>query len=152
VLLECLRCLARQTRIPEEIIIADASPDAAANREHLLRVWPGLDHLTRLTYLESPPGLTWQRNQILDRCTSDVIVFLDDDALAEPQYIERLMAVYEADTEGRVGGVEGLALEGEAAADAPAPDLEAERPAWMAGHDFDLQGFADAPRARPKPR
>src|SRR4051794_41816632 len=104
ILAECLHCLAGQTRLPQEILIADASPDAGAARERVRRDLPGLADRTRLVHLESPAGLPLQRNQILDQARSDVILFLDDDAFAAPEYVERMMAVYEADPEGRGGG------------------------------------------------
>jgi hypothetical protein len=41
-----------------------------------------------------------------------VVLFLDDDTLVAPEYTDKLLAVYEADTAGRIAGVEGLALDG----------------------------------------
>jgi glycosyltransferase involved in cell wall biosynthesis len=129
ILLECLRCVSQQTRIPDEVIIADASPDADATRERICRELPALPDATRFLHFQAPAGLPQQRNAILDQTQSDVILFLDDDSLASPEYVSRVTAVFEADTEGVVAGVEGVAVEGESgsaapeAAPAPRPSL-----------------------------
>jgi GT2 family glycosyltransferase len=130
ILLECLGCLLQQTRMPDEVVIADASPDADANRARVQQELPRLAAATRFAYLTAAPGLTRQRNLILDSIQSDVILFLDDDTLAGPTYVEKMLAVYEADTAGRVGGVEGAVVEGAAleAADAAAADTPVKRP------------------------
>jgi GT2 family glycosyltransferase len=124
ILLECLRHLLKQARMPEEVVIADASPDAGKTRERILQELPELPRVTRFAHLESPAGLTLQRNHILDHTHSDVILFPDDDTLMSPQYVDRIMAVYEADTDGKVGGVEGAVTEGGPIPGAPAPALE----------------------------
>jgi glycosyltransferase involved in cell wall biosynthesis len=108
-LIECLRHLAASTRQPDEIVIADASPEAERHRQRIER-----EVTLPVTFLQPPVGSAVQRNAILDHIRSDVIIFPDDDTLVSPQFVERIMAVYEADVEGRVGGVDGLPSEGSA--------------------------------------
>lgn len=115
ILRDTLRYLTRQTRLPDEVYIGDSSPNAEEAAAQIKQDIPELSRLPHFQHFLAPRGLTVQRNCILDRTASDVIVFLDDDSLASPEYLANVMAVYEADTAGEVGGVEGLALEGEAA-------------------------------------
>jgi hypothetical protein len=106
--------------MPEEVIVADASPEADQTRERVLREAPSLPTVTRFTYLKTPRGTSVQRNIILDHMQSDVVMFLDDDTLVSPEYTAKLVGVYEADTAGRIAGVEGLALDGREPSATPA--------------------------------
>jgi GT2 family glycosyltransferase len=58
------------------------------------------------------------RNSAVDRVTSDVIAFLDDDAIADPRWLEILLAAYRETGAVAVGG-------------APLPRYETERPSWF---------------------
>lgn len=58
------------------------------------------------------------RNTAVERVRSDVIAFMDDDAWAEPDWIERLLEVYADRQVVAVGG-------------APLPDYATRRPAWF---------------------
>jgi len=64
------------------------------------------------------PGLAETRNAGLAAARSDVVAFLDDDAVAEPGWIERLVAPYHDPCTVAVGG-------------AAVPVWEAQRPRWM---------------------
>jgi glucosyl-dolichyl phosphate glucuronosyltransferase len=59
------------------------------------------------------------RNTALLQCKADIVAFLDDDAAAEPDWLERLLAVYE-------GNPYAVAVGG-----APRPNYGAPRPAWF---------------------
>lgn len=64
-------------------------------------------------------GLSGARNTGVEIAESDVVVFLDDDAHAEPDWLERLLAAYQ---DKNVLGVGGKIL----------PDWEAgKRPSWL---------------------
>ena len=82
---DCLRHLEQQTSAPEQIVVVDASPDDRTRR--IVEDFPSA------TYLHNPAGagnMTSSRNAALPLLHSDVIAFLDDDANAEPNYIEQL--------------------------------------------------------------
>jgi glucosyl-dolichyl phosphate glucuronosyltransferase len=64
------------------------------------------------------PGLSGARNTGLGRATGDVVAFLDDDASAAPDWLERLAGGYGA---GEVVGVGGAVL----------PAWESGRPRWL---------------------
>ncbi|MDR2998287.1 MAG: glycosyltransferase family 2 protein [Microbacterium sp.] len=95
----CLEHLQRQTVAPSRIVVVDASPDDETR-----------------TVVEDFPGVEYRRNELglgtlaasraigtVD-ATEDVVAFIDDDAYAEPEWLERLLAAYEPDDVGAVGG------------------------------------------------
>jgi GT2 family glycosyltransferase len=63
------------------------------------------------------------RNTAAETVTADIVAFMDDDAWAENDWIERLVATYEQTDAVAVGGP-------------PLPDYEGQRPAWYPD-DFD---------------
>ena len=63
-------------------------------------------------------GAGWARNTGAEIASGDVLVFLDDDAWAEPDWLERLLPPYADEATIAVGG-------------APLPDYETQRPWWF---------------------
>jgi cellulose synthase/poly-beta-1,6-N-acetylglucosamine synthase-like glycosyltransferase len=63
-------------------------------------------------------GAGWARNTGAEIAQGDVLVFLDDDAAADPDWLSHLMAPYENPNTVAIGG-------------APLPNYETERPAWF---------------------
>lgn len=89
--------LAAQTRKPDEVLIVDQSPipsfdvgsvDIAVNYIHATNI----------------SGAAVARNVAMDCATGDLWVFLDDDVILEPQYIEEIVRAYTPD----VAGVSGI--------------------------------------------
>lgn len=82
------------------------------------------DHLGRVDVHVRAHGTTRRfgagsaRNTAADTVTADIIAFMDDDAYAEPTWIERLLSVYGAHDPVAVGG-------------APLADYETGRPSWF---------------------
>jgi GT2 family glycosyltransferase len=85
ILAQTLAELDRQTRAPDRVIVCHVTPeDVGAPR-------PGVE------YILSPAGLPRQRNAILDAAGDvDVVLFLDDDFLPAPHYVEVTDAVLAA--------------------------------------------------------
>jgi glycosyltransferase involved in cell wall biosynthesis len=107
------RCVAHalaQTRPPVEIVVADASDGWEAHRVRIRELVEARAELgVRLTYLGHPVrSLTSQRNAALRALSADVAFMIDDDSLMEPDCAETVMALYEADPEGRVAGIAGV--------------------------------------------
>lgn len=100
-----------------EIMVIDNSPDPTrAEREKAT-----YDSLGRVRYeIERTPGLSNARNVALRACRSRFISYLDDDAIARPNWLEKVIEGFEAFPSQ--AGVVGGRIE---------PIWEAPRPAWL---------------------
>lgn len=94
----CLECLAAQALLPDQVIVVDASPD---ERTRLV-----VNEFDDVIYVRNENGVgntTLSRNMGLLRATGEIIVFLDDDAYAHPEWLAEIVSAYEPDV-GAVGG------------------------------------------------
>jgi glucosyl-dolichyl phosphate glucuronosyltransferase len=96
---KALDSVACQTTSPfQVIVVADHNP---ALYDRLAAEYPQLEVISN-TF---DKGLSGARNTGVEHAVADVIVFLDDDAWAEPQWLERLLACYDDETVLGVGGL-----------------------------------------------
>lgn len=80
--------LEAQTVAPHEIVLViDHSPELEAESK---RHWPQIEVLPN----SEQQGLSGARNTGVAACTGEVVAFLDDDAVAAPNWIERLGQAY----------------------------------------------------------
>lgn len=108
-----LDSIARQTMPPwQVIVVADHNP-ALCGR--LAVEYPDVEVISN----KLEKGLSGARNTGIEDATGDVVVFLDDDARAQPQWLETLLASYDDES---VLGVGGAAL---------ADWSSSGRPAWL---------------------
>jgi GT2 family glycosyltransferase len=97
-----------QTVYPNQIIIVDGSSD-----DETANVINSSSY-DNLIYYKVPPehrGLTKQRNYGIERIitSAEVVCFLDDDTIVEPDYFEQLIKTYQNDTSIiGVGGVDKI--------------------------------------------
>lgn len=110
---EILRASLRQwrlsRRLPDQLIVVDASPDAAVEGARTTAAFSDLFQGAGSAYLVSPiASISQQRNQALPLVETDVVVFADDETEPTPLYLDRLLEVYAADVGGQIGGVGGL--------------------------------------------
>jgi glycosyltransferase involved in cell wall biosynthesis/GT2 family glycosyltransferase len=83
-----MESLEAQSVAPHEIVLViDHSPDLEAECQ---RRWPQALVLAN----REQQGLSGARNSGLEECSGEVVAFLDDDAEAAPDWIERLGAAY----------------------------------------------------------
>ncbi len=108
-----LDSLHHQTRPPDRIVVVVDGDHALLER---LRERAGEEHVL---YTGGRTGLSNARNTGIAAVGSDFVAFLDDDAVAEPRWLESLLAVAAADR--NVLGVGGRTL----------PAWEGEPPAWF---------------------
>jgi GT2 family glycosyltransferase len=96
----CLRNLQGQTHPPEEIVVVDSS----ISRETELLV---AEEFPGVTYAACEAGygaMATARDISYRMSTGDVLAFVDDDAFAEPDWLERLLPAFDDPTVGAVGG------------------------------------------------
>lgn len=108
-----LDSIARQTMPPSQVIVVADHNQALCDR--LAAEYPDLEVIPS----KFEKGLSGARNTGIERAAGDVVVFLDDDARAQAQWLETLLASYDDES---VLGVGGLVL-----ADWSLPG----RPAWL---------------------
>jgi GT2 family glycosyltransferase len=107
-LIETLASLAGQTRPPEEILIVDSS-EGEETRTAVESVEPAALR-EKIRYLRSDPGLTHQRNVGAREIRGDIAVYLDDDVILEPDYLEVLEELF---SDPSIHGASGINLAAE---------------------------------------
>jgi glycosyltransferase involved in cell wall biosynthesis len=103
-----LTALVAQRRLPNEVIVCDAS-DSPPDAGTLAAAYPDLS----LTHLRAAPSVCAQRNEGIRRAQSTHVLLCDDDIEPPPDYLERLIAMIESDP--AMGAVSGLWCEPDAA-------------------------------------
>lgn len=99
-----LESLLGQSRLPDELLVIDDGALAEVPHRAPLEA-AGV----AVTYRrKTQPGVTESRNLGLELARGDVVFLSEDDVVLFPDYIERILAVFEADVAGRIAGVGGL--------------------------------------------
>ncbi len=96
----CIEHLSAQTRAPLEIVVVDSSSDDETER--LVR-----DRFPTVTYAVCSAGMgamATARNLGYRLTSGEILAFIDDDAFAEPGWLEHLLPFYDDPTVGAVGG------------------------------------------------
>ncbi|MBI4162337.1 MAG: glycosyltransferase family 2 protein [Candidatus Aenigmarchaeota archaeon] len=96
-----LDALQKQTRRAEEIIVVDNSTNFETQK--LLKNYTKVKYFHIKKRIYQPQA----RRIVLEKCNADIIAFLDDDAVPEPQWLASLQDSYNG---GNVVGVTGPAL------------------------------------------
>ena len=100
-LVRCLASIVKQTRFPEQVIIVDAGADGTPERVEEFRA--GFNGA--VCYLHTDPGLTLQRNVGIRHATGDIIYFIDDDTVLDPDYVRTTQQTYEVPDGANIVGV-----------------------------------------------
>lgn len=100
---KALRSIAAQTRLPDEVVIVDSGQDEELGS----RLAGEVPSQVRFCYVRSIPGLTVQRNTGIRNSTGDVLMFIDDDVVLEPGYVEAVLTAFSQDKDGVIGAVQG---------------------------------------------
>jgi GT2 family glycosyltransferase len=109
----CLRLAMRQTRLPSEIIVIDASPDWSTTRDYVMNEIAGESQSIEWRYCAADFRSTAsQRNQGLELANSDVVFLIDDDSFMFPTCAEEIMKAYDADKEQLIGGIQANPIAG----------------------------------------
>ena len=99
-----LASLDQQTLQPGELIIVDASKDPST--ADMIRVRKQ-SAIYPITYLQSRPGLTAQRNIGIEHSTGRFICFFDDDIVLDTDYLEVVHGTFLENAAAGVGGIAG---------------------------------------------
>lgn len=101
-LLSCLRGLARQDLPPGEVLVVWQDDDSPT-RDAAESIREGFPHPLRI--LHSPTaGVVPAENTALRAATGEILLLIDDDAIAPPDWIARHLAHYDDPSVGAVGG------------------------------------------------
>jgi glycosyltransferase involved in cell wall biosynthesis len=90
-----LHSLAGQAPAPAEVLVVDNAPDDAPTRAAAADLAPLVRYIS-----EPVPGLDFARNRALREATQPVLAFLDDDAVAAPDWARALASAFD---DSRVG-------------------------------------------------
>jgi GT2 family glycosyltransferase len=107
-LARALQSLRAQLPAPAEILVVDNAPADDSTARMVAERFPGVRYLR-----EPVPGLDFARNHALRASTHTVLAFLDDDAVAAPEWAQAFSKVFEEDPNVAIatGRVEPLVVE-----------------------------------------
>jgi len=103
-LARCLASVMNCGHLPLEILVVDNAPESDAT-EHVVKQFKGVRR-----YCEPRKGLSVARNAALEQSRGDIVAFIDDDAIAHPDWIDRVRRGFE---DPQVMVVTGLVLPAE---------------------------------------
>lgn len=98
---KCLKSLEEQVPRPDEVIVVDGPSDDGTRALLELLESQGNVILVRQPKLD---GISSARNMGLEKARGDIVVFIDDDAIAQPGWLDAIVNAYVDDTVGGVGG------------------------------------------------
>ncbi len=85
-----LRSLRTQSVAPSEILVIDNAPFDECLRELVAHEFPGV------RYVREPiPGLDFARNRALRAANAEIVAFLDDDAVADREWVRVITGVFD---------------------------------------------------------
>jgi len=106
-----LPTLATQTMPATELIVVDSSTEPLEKNSAFMALFSQevFSH-TKLIYLHTQPGLTFQRNRGIEKATGDILFFFDDDVTLENDYLQIMHATFRdrPDYAGGMGSVTNL--------------------------------------------
>ena len=84
-----LRSLAHQVDAPDEVLVVDNAPADGRTEAFVRTRFPGVRY-----QIEPVPGLDFARNSALEHASGDIVAFLDDDAVAGPEWTRRVREAF----------------------------------------------------------
>lgn len=100
----CVRAIAKQTRLPDELIIVMRDTDTPTHAAYDSLV-AELGHVLNMRSGQvTAPGIVPPLIRGLELASSDIVIYHDDDAEAYPTWLEKLMALYDAPDVVGAGG------------------------------------------------
>lgn len=100
---ELVRSLKNQTltQANYQVLVVDNNDDASEREQFANEVdgWHGLEVIVSL-----PPGLSRARNVAMEKCKTEYIVFIDDDAFPDPGWLDALLNGFEKSSASVLAG------------------------------------------------
>lgn len=89
----CILSLAKQTVLPEEIIVVDNSDKSVSNKIKILlkKIRPLLSGVNLKHIIEKSRGVSYARNAGIRKARCDLFAFIDDDCIAKRDWIEQII-------------------------------------------------------------
>ena len=97
-----------QTKKPDEVIIVDASDNGDSR---LIQAEVMKRRCFPVYYYKHEKGLTKQRNFGILKSKNEIVGFLDDDVLIEPDFFERILNIFKNDLLNEIGGASGFIMD-----------------------------------------
>jgi len=105
-LLKCIKSIERQTILPDEVLIVDASD----NPQEIQKLCQSFENIHVRYFYHTPASLARQRNVGIRACNGEIVFFFDDDIELDEEYIEESLKIYNDKNLANVGGVQGRDL------------------------------------------
>lgn len=109
-LLRAVDSVLKQKVMPEELLVIDQS-DTEASKDAVFELFNGLPNVPTLIYVYDPTiaGLIAAKAEAVARSIGDIIMFLEDDIVLEPEYVGNLTQGFIDD--GEMMGASGVITE-----------------------------------------
>ncbi len=101
-----LESLARQTNLPNEIILVDGAPLQEKRTEEWVKTNKDIFPF-KIKYYRKTGGTAIQRNYGIDKVNGQLIAFIDDDVRLAPDFFKHIVSYFNKDTLNQIGGITG---------------------------------------------
>ncbi len=94
-----VRSVLEQTSLPAELLILDQSLDDRGRRlvkDEFARASRKVEATVQVRHIMDPAvsGTAMARNRLLDMARGNIVLFIDDDSILEPNFVEQVIACY----------------------------------------------------------
>lgn len=110
-LLLCLDSIATQSQPPQELIIVDSSDIQLQKNTYFIKHFSVQNFpKSRLKYIHTSPGLTYQRNVGIKQACGKILYFFDDDVVLEKDYLLQMDTAFQSHPEyaGGMGDITNI--------------------------------------------
>lgn len=105
----CINSILKQNRLPDEIIVVNTgNVDTLSSKIKEMLNERKLACAVRCLCICSNAGLTIQRNIGVKASSGDIIFFFDDDVVLEEDFVDKIVRVFEYDSDKKIGGASGI--------------------------------------------
>jgi glycosyltransferase involved in cell wall biosynthesis len=98
--------ISKQVIQPLEVILVDGAPPGEDATEEAVRSLTG-KYSFDVNYLRRDGGTAIQRNHGINVARGEFVAFVDDDVRLEPDFLLKILKVFESDSDRKIGGVVG---------------------------------------------